>query len=218
MEVGSRPIERNGPAPLRRLRRTASQRHCRTEVNGCRTVRRRRHRAGAGRPERGRRAGDLPVGLRTGGPGGPGLRYGAAGYVVKPFSPTELLARIGAALRRREVAEPTEEPTEPYVLGQLTVDYVQRRVSLAGRPVALSALEYGLLAELSANGGRPLTYRHLQERVWGELDQEDLRPVRTMVGKLRRKLGDDSEYPAYIFTEARVGYRMPRGEGEAGEP
>ena len=138
---------------------------------------------------------------------------GAADYVVKPFSPTELVARIRAALRRREVAE----PTEPYVLGELTVDYAQRRVTLAGRPVALSALEYGLLAELSAAGGRPLSYRHLQERVWGELDQEDLRPVRTMVGKLRRKLGDDSEYPTYIFTEARVGYRMPRGEGDERE-
>ena len=133
---------------------------------------------------------------------------GAADYVVKPFSPTELVARIRAALRRREVAE----PTEPYVLGELTVDYAQRRVTLAGRPVALSALEYGLLAELAANGGRALSYQHLQERVWGELDQEDLRPVRTMVGKLRRKLGDVSEYPTYIFTEPRVGYRMPRGE------
>ena len=92
-------------------------------------------------------------------------------------------------------------------------DLVARAFGL-GRPVSLSALEYGLLAELSANGGRPLTCRHLQERVWGELDQEDLRPVRAMVGKLRRKLGDDSEYPAYIFTEPRVGYRMPRGEGD----
>ena len=138
---------------------------------------------------------------------------GAADYVVKPFSPTELVARIRAALRWREVAE----PREPYVLGELTVDYAQRWVTLAGRPVALSALEYGLLAELSAAGGRPVSYRRLQERVWGELDQEDLRPVRTMVGKLRRKLGDDSEYPTYIFIEARVGYRMPRGEGEPAE-
>ena len=133
---------------------------------------------------------------------------GAADYVVKPFSPTELVARIRAALRRREVAE----PTEPYVLGDLTVDYARRRVTLAGRPVALAALEYRLLAELSAAGGRVLTYQHLLERVWGEPGQEDLRPMRTMVGKLRRKLGDDSEYPTYIFTEARVGYRMPGGD------
>ena len=135
---------------------------------------------------------------------------GAADYVVKPFSPTELVARIRAALRRREVAE----PTEPYVLGELTVDYAQRRVTLAGRPVALSALEYGYWPSYPPPGGQ-LSYQHLQERVWGELDQEDLRPVRTMVGKLRRKLGDDSEYPTYIFTEPRVGYRMPRGEGGA---
>ena len=97
---------------------------------------------------------------------------GAVDYVVKPFSPTELVARIRAALRRREVAE----PTEPYVLGELTVDYAQRRVTLAGRPVALSALEYGLLTELSAAGGRPLSYQHLQERVWGNWTKKTCGP------------------------------------------
>ena len=74
---------------------------------------------------------------------------GAADYVVKPFSPTELLARIRAALRRREVPK----PSEPYVLGDLTIDYDERRVTLAGRPVELTAKEYGTLAELSTNAG-----------------------------------------------------------------
>ena len=70
---------------------------------------------------------------------------GAADYMVKPFSPTELSARIRAALRRREVPK----PSEPYVLGDLTIDYDERRVTLAGRPVELTAKEYGTLAELS---------------------------------------------------------------------
>ena len=82
---------------------------------------------------------------------------GADDYVVKPFSPTELVARIKAALRKREAPE-WAEPSEPYVFGDLTVEYAQRRVTLAARPVQLTALEYGLLFELSANAGRVMTY------------------------------------------------------------
>ena len=133
---------------------------------------------------------------------------GAVDYVVKPFSPTELAARIRAALRKRAASE----PSEPYVLGDLTIDYAERRVTLAGRPLPLIAMEYRLLAELSANAGRLLTYEHLLERVWGEKSSGDVRPMRTIVSKLRRKLGDDADNPTYIFTEPRVGYRMPRGE------
>ena len=73
-------------------------------------------------------------------------------------------------------------------------------------------MEYRLLAELSANAGRLLTYEHLLERVWGEKSSGDVRPMRTIVSKLRRKLGDDADNPTYIFTEPRVGYRMPKGE------
>ena len=82
---------------------------------------------------------------------------GADDYIVKPFSPTELAARIRAALRKRE----TPEPTEPYTLGELTIDYTQRSVTLAGRPVPLTAIEYRTLVELPTNPGRVLTYKHL---------------------------------------------------------
>ncbi len=133
---------------------------------------------------------------------------GAADYVVKPFSATELSARIRAALRRRAAAE----PSEPYVLGDLTVDYARRNVVLAGRPVYLTPIELRVLTELSANAGRVLTYERLLSRVWGGKAGDDVRPLRTIVGKLRRKLGDDADYPTYIFTESRVGYRMPAGE------
>ena len=138
---------------------------------------------------------------------------GAVDYVVKPFSPTELAARIRVALRKREVSE----PSEPYVLGDLTIDYADRRVTLAGRPVELMAIEYRLLAELSANAGRVLTYEHLLQRVWGEKSTGDVRSMRTIVSNLRRKLGDDADNPTYIFTEPRVGYRMPRGEAQGPE-
>ena len=137
---------------------------------------------------------------------------GAADYVVKPFSPTELVARIRAALRKRAAPE-LAQPSQPYVLGELTVDYSQRRVTLAGRPVALTIIEYRMLVELSANAGRPLTHQHLLQRVWGPDQGENSAPVRNIVGRLRRKLGDDAGNPAYIFAEPSVGYRMEQGEG-----
>ena len=136
------------------------------------------------------------------------FHMGADDYVVKPFSPTELSARIRAALRRRAASV----PTEPYVRGDLVIDYAQRNVYLAGRPVQLVALEYRLLAELSANGGRVLTYDQLLERVWGAEVGGDVRPIRTVVSKLRAKLDDDADNPKFIFTEPRIGYRMPKGE------
>ena len=140
---------------------------------------------------------------------------GAADYVVKPFSATELVARIGAALRRRAASE-RAEPTEPYVLGDLTIDYAYRGVSVAGRPVPLTATEYRLLFELSVNAGQALTYERLLQRVWGMANFGDLRPMRTVVRNLRRKLGDGADNPTYIFTEPRVGYRMPKAERQEG--
>ena len=138
---------------------------------------------------------------------------GADDYVVKPFSPMELVARIKAALRKREAPE-WAEPSEPFVLGDLTIDYAERRVTLAGRPVQLTAIEYGLLFELSANAGRVLTYDRLLRRVWGLRRSGDSRRVRTAAKQLRRKLGDDANNPTYILNEPRVGYRMAEGEGE----
>ena len=135
---------------------------------------------------------------------------GAADYVVKPFSPVELAARIRAALRRRE----TPVPSTSYILGDLRIDYAERRVSIGGRPVQLTNIEYRTLVELASNAGRVLTYEHLLRRVWRLQADADVRPMRTAVSSLRRKLGDDGKDPTYIFTQLRVGYRMQRGEEE----
>ena len=143
------------------------------------------------------------------------FEQGAADYIVKPFSPTELVARVGAALRRQ--ADPYRvESLEPYILGDLTIDYAERRVAVADRPVELTATEYALLCELSVNGGRVLTYDQLLRRVWGQTNSGDVRVIRPIVGNLRRKLDDDASSPTYIFTDTRVGYRMPKGQ-EPGE-
>ena len=135
---------------------------------------------------------------------------GATDYIVKPFSPTELVARVRAALRRG--ADPYRvERSEPYVLGDLTIDYAERQVTMAGRPVVLTTTEYELLAELSVNAGRVLTHDQLLRRVWGRTHSGDVRVIRTLLRKLRGKLGDDARKPTYIFAERRVGYRMPKG-------
>ena len=135
------------------------------------------------------------------------LDAGAADYIVKPFSPAELTARVQAALRQR--AEP-----EPFVLRNLAIHYEQRRVTVGGRPVELTVTEYELLRLLSLNAGRVLTYETLMKQVWGSWDSHGTYRVRTFVKKLRHKLGDDAVSPAYILTERGVGYRIPGPEDD----
>ena len=142
---------------------------------------------------------------------------GAADYIVKPFSPTELVARVGAALRR--FTEPYRpEPSESYALGDLAIDYAQRLVTLAGRPVQLTATEYRLLFELSVNAGRVLTHNQLLRKVWGPKNPGNLGSLRTHLRRLRSKLGEGASKPTYFFAEPRVGYRMAKGETQEEEP
>ena len=136
---------------------------------------------------------------------------GASDYVVKPFSPTELAARIRAALRRRAGPD-VAEPSGPYELGDLSIDYAGRRVWLTGSPVALTPTEYGLLYELSIHAGRVMTHDHLLQRIWGPGRMGEPWLVREVVKRLRGKLGDVAADPKYILTEPRVGYRMPAGD------
>ena len=134
------------------------------------------------------------------------FQMGADDYVVKPFSPTELVARIGAALRKRTMSE----PEMPYIVGDLIIDYAERLVTLRGRPLDLAAIQYRMLVELSSNAGRVVTYEQLLRRIWGSDGDGDVRPMRTIISAIRRQLGDDAVNPTYIFTESRVGYRMPK--------
>ncbi|MCZ0935076.1 MAG: response regulator [Gemmatimonadetes bacterium] len=130
------------------------------------------------------------------------LELGAADYIVKPFSPTELVARVRAALRRQVHAK-------PFVLDELHIDYDRRRVTMAGREVALTATEYELLRVLSRNAGRVVTYNRLLRQVWGRRGGGNAGPVRTFAKNLRQKLGDGAAHPTYILTQRGVGYRMP---------
>ncbi|MCY4546722.1 MAG: response regulator, partial [Defluviicoccus sp.] len=133
------------------------------------------------------------------------LQKGAADYLVKPFSATELTARVQAALRKR--AGP-----ETFTLGDLAVDYEARQVTVAGRSVRLTATEFDLLRILTLNAGRVSNYESLIRQIWNGPDTGDPDRVRTFVKQLRRKLGDDPKRPGYILNERGVGYRVPRPE------
>ena len=132
---------------------------------------------------------------------------GADDYIAKPFSPTELVARVGAALRRREAPD-RESYQESFQLEELTIDYVRRRVMVGERVVELTATEYRLLCELAVNTGQVLNREHLMSRVWSVREAADFSVVRAYVKRLRQKLGESAANPKYIFNEPRVGYRL----------
>ena len=129
------------------------------------------------------------------------LEAGAADYIVKPFSPTELTARVRAALRRAPAL---------FHLDGLSIDYDRRQVTVADRPVRLTATEYEVLRMLSLNAGRVSTYRSLLNQAWSRRPGKvDPKLVHAVVQTLRRKLGEDGSRAAYILNERGVGYRMP---------
>jgi len=136
------------------------------------------------------------------------LEMGADDYVGKPFSPPELLARIDVVHRRRTTRGERRAPG-PFVLADLRIDYAKRQVSVAGRPVDLTATQHKLLIELATNAGRALTHNQLLQRVWGDHYEGEAALVRSFVRDLRRKLGDDAQAPRFICTVQGVGYRMP---------
>ena len=141
------------------------------------------------------------------------LEEGATDYIVKPFSPTELVARVKAALRRF-VRWEHPESIEPFVLGDLTIDYAQRTATVAGRPAQLTPIEYHLLVELAAYAGRVVPHEQLLRRAWSPKKPGNLQVLRTHLMRLRHKLGDDAGNPKYIFSVPRVGYRMPETTAE----
>jgi len=133
-----------------------------------------------------------------------GLAVGADDYVTKPFSPRAVVARAKAVLRRaRDDAEPDLLRFEG-----LTVDIAAREVTVAGRTVTPSALEFDLLAALAGSPGRVFSRRQLLERVWGDDFYGDERVVDVHVRSLRRLLGDDAAAPQHIGTARGVGYKF----------
>lgn len=136
-----------------------------------------------------------------------GLRHGADDYVVKPFSPAELVARVEAVLRRTTPPAATEDQP-PIVHGPLRVEPASRRVILDGEEIALTMREFDLLAFFVENPGRVFSRDQLMESVWGEPWFDDTSTVTVHVRRLRAKLGDDPAQPRFIETVWGVGYRF----------
>jgi DNA-binding response OmpR family regulator len=134
-----------------------------------------------------------------------GLRNGADDYVVKPFSPAELVARVDAVLRRTAPPSSEEPPIER---GPLRVEPASRRVFLDGEEISLTQREFDLLAYLVGHPGRVFSRDQLMEAVWGETFFNDTSTVTVHIRRLRAKLGDDADEPRLIETVWGVGYRF----------
>jgi len=140
------------------------------------------------------------------------LDAGADDYVTKPFDTEELLARIRAALRRRP-DEPGDIPSRIELDG-VVVDVARRLVTVDDERVPLTRTELALLEVMVTHPGRLLTHDFLLRQVWGPGYGQESNYLRTYVGQLRKKLGDDAASPRFIATEPGIGYRW-LAEGDA---
>jgi len=134
-----------------------------------------------------------------------GLELGADDYIVKPFSPREVVARVRAVLRRTE-----GQPVEPEVViaGDVTLDLLHRTAQVRGQPIELTATEFDLLAVLVRHPGQVFTRMQLLDLVQGEAYAPYERTIDAHIKNLRRKLGDDPRNPRYIVTMWGVGYKF----------
>jgi len=138
-----------------------------------------------------------------------GLEMGADDYLVKPFSPRELLARIEAVLRRGTRGGASID-SRTYENGLLTVNLETREVRLNGQLVDLTPIEFKLLSTLIRNEDKVLTHRFLLSQVWGPAYEEERQYLKLYVWYLRQKVEVDPANPQLILTERGVGYRLVR--------
>jgi DNA-binding response OmpR family regulator len=140
-----------------------------------------------------------------------GLNVGADDYVVKPFSATELVARVRAVLRRTQTSE-QGIPSSYFIHGNLKIDFSRAEVWKENTPVSLSATEYKLLIQFANNVGEVLTAENLLTAVWGPGYGEDKEILWVSIARLRQKLEDKSSGHQHIVTRTGMGYIMPPDE------
>ncbi|MDH5507230.1 MAG: response regulator transcription factor [Anaerolineae bacterium] len=137
-----------------------------------------------------------------------GLNLGADDYIVKPFSASELLARVHAVLRRAKITD-KDSGQSVFSHHNLSIDYARAEVSLDEKPVFLSATEYRLLLQFAHNVGQTLTPEELLSNVWGPEYQDDKEILWVCISRLRQKLEEQPKKPVHIVTRSGVGYTMP---------
>lgn len=133
------------------------------------------------------------------------LDCGADDYVIKPFNMEELKARIRAHLRRGQ--DSVMKQKNVYTADYLTLDFEKRKVYIHGKSVHLTPLEYKLLILLVANRGKVLTYRYIQQQLWGRNKDGDCK-YQVYMSHVRKKINDNAKIPQFIRTEKGVGYRF----------
>jgi len=137
-----------------------------------------------------------------------GLDVGADDYIVKPFSATEVLARVRAVLRRAQVTDSTYDQSQ-FTHGNLRIDLARAEVFKDDEMIFLSATEYRLLLQFVHNQGNILTSEDLLVNVWGPEYREDKEILWVSISRLRQKLEDDPRNPQHIVTRSGMGYTMP---------
>lgn len=136
------------------------------------------------------------------------LDLGANDYITKPFGTAELLARIRAALRSSRGTGTASQPGGHFNLRDLEIDYDKRRVTVDGADVELTQTEYNIVACLSAQAGKVLTYAAIIQTVWGYADYGSVKKLQVNMANIRKKLGTRPGENPYIINELGVGYRM----------
>ena len=136
------------------------------------------------------------------------LDLGANDYITKPFGTAELLARVRAALRISRMNLQASLPGSIFTLDDLQIDYDRRQVSVGGKPIHTTQIEYNILSLLSRHVGKVMTYAAIIGAIWGTMDEGSVKKLQVNMANIRKKLGCTPGENRYIINELGVGYRM----------
>ena len=136
------------------------------------------------------------------------LDLGANDYITKPFGTGELLARVRASLRINRMNLQAAVPNSVFILDDLEIDYDRRQVSVAGKVIHVTQIEYNILALLSQQAGKVMTYSGIIGAIWGAMDDGSVKKLQVNMANIRKKLGCTPGENKYFINELGVGYRM----------